>query len=122
MKEGTVVGKQQALDRALGPSREPPRRHQELISDATRGKFVVVLAVAMDRLSRDQEDIAGLFKHMAFGGVRVVTLSGGDVTHLNKVLDRIIDEHGLIVSGWSADWDPALRAALTRAPTRGYPV
>lgn len=76
----------------------------------------------MDRLSRDQDDIAGLFKHMAFGGVRVVTLSGGDVTHLNKVLDRIIDEHGLIVSGWSADWDPALRAALTRAPTWGYPV
>ena len=32
---------------------------QELISDAMRGKFVVVLAEAMDRLSRDQEDIAG---------------------------------------------------------------
>jgi hypothetical protein len=26
-----------------------------------RGKFVVVLAEAMDRLSREQEDIAGLF-------------------------------------------------------------
>ena len=32
-------------------------------------------AEAMDRLSRDQEDIAGLFKRMAFGGVRIVTLS-----------------------------------------------
>lgn len=41
---------------------------------------------------------------------------------MNKLLDRIIDEHGLIVSGWSADWDPALRAALTRAPTRRYPM
>ncbi|MER8637017.1 recombinase family protein [Mesorhizobium sp. M1365] len=48
-----------------------------------RGKFVVVLAEAMDRLSRDQEDIAGLFKRMAFGGVRIVTLSEGDVTHLH---------------------------------------
>ncbi|UPJ84424.1 recombinase family protein [Bradyrhizobium sp. 183] len=56
---------------------------QELISDAMRGKFVVVLAEAMDRLSRDQEDIAGLFKRMAFGGVRIVTLSEGDVTHLH---------------------------------------
>jgi site-specific DNA recombinase len=56
---------------------------QELISDAMRGKFVVVLAEAMDRLSRDQEDIAGLFKRMAFAGVRIVTLSEGDVTHLH---------------------------------------
>ena len=37
----------------------------------------------MDRLSRDQEDIAGLFKRMAFAGVRIVTLSEGDVTHLH---------------------------------------
>jgi site-specific DNA recombinase len=56
---------------------------QELIGDATRGKFTIVLAEAMDRLSRDQEDIAGLFKRMAFAGVRIVTLSEGDVTHLH---------------------------------------
>ena len=56
---------------------------QELIHDALRGKFVVVLAEAMDRLSRDQEDIAGLFKRMAFANVRIVTLSEGDVTHLH---------------------------------------
>ncbi|WP_439402631.1 recombinase family protein [Bradyrhizobium sp. DASA03068] len=56
---------------------------QELISDATRGKFAIVLAEAMDRLSRDQEDIAGLFKRMAFADVRIVTLSEGDVTHLH---------------------------------------
>lgn len=56
---------------------------QELISDAMRGKFAVVLAEAMDRLSRDQEDIAGLFKRMAFAGVRIATLSEGDVTHLH---------------------------------------
>ena len=56
---------------------------QELIQDATRGRFTVVLAEAMDRLSRDQEDIAGLFKRMSFAGVRIVTLSEGDVTHLH---------------------------------------
>ena len=56
---------------------------QELIQDAARGRFTVVLAEAMDRLSRDQEDIAGLFKRMAFSGVRIVTLSEGDVTHLH---------------------------------------
>ena len=41
---------------------------------------------------------------------------------LNTLLDRIIDEHGLIVCGWSGDWDPALRAAITRAPNRRYPM
>jgi hypothetical protein len=41
---------------------------------------------------------------------------------LDTLLDRIIDEHGLIVCGWSGDWDPALRAAITRAPNRRYPM
>src|SRR5258708_36471375 len=35
---------------------------------------------------------------------------------------RIFDEYGLIVCGWSGEWDHALRAALLRAPNRRYPV
>lgn len=38
------------------------------------------------------------------------------------LLDRIIDEFGLIVCGWSGEWDHALRAALLRAPNRRYPL
>jgi site-specific DNA recombinase len=56
---------------------------QALITDATRGRFQFVLAEAMDRLSRDQEDIAGLFKRMAYSDVKIVTLSEGEVTHLH---------------------------------------
>ncbi len=56
---------------------------QALISDAARGRFQLVLAEAMDRLSRDQEDIAGLFKRMAYSDVKIVTLSEGEVTHLH---------------------------------------
>jgi len=36
------------------------------------------------------------------------------------LLDRILDEHGLIVCGWSGEWDHALRAAFFRAPNRRY--
>jgi DNA invertase Pin-like site-specific DNA recombinase len=54
-----------------------------LIGDALRGRFDIVLAEAMDRLSRDQEDIAGLFKRLVFANVKMVTLSEGDVTHLH---------------------------------------
>ncbi len=56
---------------------------QALIADANRGRFNFVLAEAMDRLSRDQEDIAGLFKRMAYGDVKMVTLSEGEITHLH---------------------------------------
>ncbi|GGB09893.1 resolvase [Brucella endophytica] len=56
---------------------------QALISDAGRGRFDLILAEAMDRLSRDQEDIAGLFKRMSYSDVKIVTLSEGEVTHLH---------------------------------------
>lgn len=39
---------------------------------------------------------------------------------MNGLLDRILDEYGLIVCGWSADWDDALRAAFERCPNRRY--
>lgn len=38
----------------------------------------------------------------------------------DALLDRTLDEHGLVVVGWSASWDPALRAAITRQPNRRY--
>lgn len=40
----------------------------------------------------------------------------------DKLLDRIFDEHGLVICGWSGEWDHALRAAFLRAPNRRYPV
>ncbi|MEO0625242.1 MAG: recombinase family protein [Pseudomonadota bacterium] len=56
---------------------------QALIADALSGRFDVVIAEAMDRLSRDQEDIAGLFKRLQFAGVRLITLSEGEVSNLH---------------------------------------
>lgn len=56
---------------------------QSLMQAAAQGKFDVLLAEAMDRLSRDQEDIAGLFKRMEFAGVKIITLSEGEITSLH---------------------------------------
>jgi hypothetical protein len=39
---------------------------------------------------------------------------------LDSFLDRILDEFGLIVCGWSAEWDFALRAAIERCASRRY--
>mgnify|MGYP000937337654 CR=1 FL=1 len=41
---------------------------------------------------------------------------------INKVLDQIFDEYGLIISGWSGDYDIALRNALERNKSRRYPI
>ena len=37
-----------------------------------------------------------------------------------QLLDRIFDEFGLIVCGWSAEWDGALCKAIYRAPSRRF--
>jgi SIR2-like domain len=39
---------------------------------------------------------------------------------INGILDRIFDEYGLIVCGWSGEWDTALRGAIARCPTRRF--
>lgn len=56
---------------------------QELIADGLKRRFDLILTESLDRLSRDQEDIAGLYKRMRFAGVRIVTLAEGDVSELH---------------------------------------
>ena len=38
----------------------------------------------------------------------------------DRLLDRIFDEFGIVVCGWSADWDIALRKAIRRCSTRRF--
>jgi DNA invertase Pin-like site-specific DNA recombinase len=56
---------------------------QSLLQAAMNGEFDILLAEALDRLSRDQEDIAGLFKRMEFAGVKIFTLSEGEISSLH---------------------------------------
>jgi hypothetical protein len=39
---------------------------------------------------------------------------------LDRLLDRVLDEFGLVLCGWSAEWDTALRACIERCPTRRF--
>ena len=56
---------------------------QSLLQDAQAAKFDVIISEAIDRLSRDQEDIAHIYKRTRFAGVRIVTLSEGEVNELH---------------------------------------
>ena len=81
-REGwTVV--QEFTDHAVSGATLLRSGFQTLMRDALNGRFDVVLAEALDRFSRDQEDTAGLFKRLTFAGVNVVTLAEGDITHLH---------------------------------------
>jgi site-specific DNA recombinase len=54
-----------------------------LLRDAARGAFDVVLAEALDRLSRNLGDIAKLFEKLTHYGVRIVTIAEGEITELH---------------------------------------
>lgn len=62
---------------------------QQLLAGARDGagpgqvRFEIVLAEALDRLSRDQEDVAGIWKRLRHAGVRLITLAEGEVDELH---------------------------------------
>ncbi len=39
---------------------------------------------------------------------------------MNRILDQVLDEFGLIICGWSADYDMALEEAIARCPSRRF--
>ncbi|SDF82485.1 recombinase family protein [Thalassobaculum litoreum] len=47
------------------------------------GEIDIVLAEALDRLSRDQEHIAALYKRIGFAGARIVTVGEGEISELH---------------------------------------
>ena len=56
---------------------------QMLMQDAAIGKFQAVYAEALDRISRDQEDIAAIFKRLSFSDVKILTQSEGEISQLH---------------------------------------
>lgn len=54
-----------------------------LMNSARDGAFEVVLAESLDRLSRDQEDIASIFKRLSHVGVAIYTAAEGEINELH---------------------------------------
>ncbi|WP_431206523.1 recombinase family protein [Bradyrhizobium betae] len=55
----------------------------QLMQDARNGAFDVVIAEGLDRISRDPEDTAGLFKRLRFLGIKIVTIQEGEISSLH---------------------------------------
>jgi site-specific DNA recombinase len=81
-REGWEVGEVYADYAISGASAARPR-FQQLVTDARSGRFGLVLAEALDRISRDQEHIAGFYKQMNFSRVGIVTVAEGEISELH---------------------------------------
>lgn len=56
---------------------------QQMMQGAMAQKFDVLFAESLDRISRDQEDIAAIYKRLSFAGVRMVTHAEGEISELH---------------------------------------
>ncbi len=60
---------------------------QMLMQDAAAGQFDVIYSESMDRISRDQEGIASVYKRLNFFDIKMITLSEGEVSEINVGLN-----------------------------------
>src|SRR5258708_34043599 len=81
-REGWKVVKRYT-DRAISGASLVRPGIQALMRDAPAGKFDLVLTESLDRLSREQEDIAGSYKRLRFAGVTMQTPSEGQTAELH---------------------------------------
>ena len=56
---------------------------QALLKQAKSGTFDCVVSEALDRLSRDQEDIAAIYKRLRHSDIRLLTLAEGEISELH---------------------------------------
>ncbi|MER7901466.1 SIR2 family protein [Streptomyces sp. NPDC096046] len=131
-------------------SKGPTAGHRAIAQLVKRGSVRVILTTNFDRLTERAlqevgispqvvsrpEQIKGM-KPLAHSQVTVIKLHGdyADLEQRNTVdeletypeelqqlLERVLDEYGLIVCGWSADWDKALVRAVQGTRSRRYPL
>lgn len=129
--------------------KEPSAAHRELARMVAAGHVRIVLTTNFDRLVEtalrevniepvvvaDAADAAGLGPLHTIRCL-VIHVHGDYLTptsmlntpeeldhyaeDMDRLLDRVFTDYGLIISGWSATWDPALRNAIARSTTRYF--
>jgi hypothetical protein len=132
-----------------GQRLSPSVAHERIAGLAADGHVKVIVTTNFDHLMEDalhargvapqvirtSDDVAGMIP-LQHAGVTIIKLHGdfmslsmrNSVQELSEypkplagLLDRVLDEYGLIVMGWSARWDHALGQALRARINRRYP-
>lgn len=130
--------------------KQPGPAHHAIAELVKRGYVRVILTTNFDRLTEQALEAAGVAPQViarpeAINGLAPLAHSSATVIKLHgdykdlgsrntpvelgeyppewtRLLDHVFDEYGLLISGWSADWDNALVAALEGTPNRRYPL
>lgn len=126
----------------------PTRAHRSIAEMAKRGVTKVIVTTNFDRLMEAALEDVGIVPQvvsspdavdgalpLAHALCTIIKVHGDYLDtriknapqelevyddRINALLDRIFDEYGLILCGWSADWDVALRAAIQRCKGRRF--
>lgn len=130
-----------------GP-RQPTKAHTAIAKMVSRGYIRVIVTTNFDRLMERALEAVGISPTiiatpdaiqgalpLAHATCTLIKLHGdyrdarlrNTVAELStydeqtqSLVDKVLDEYGLIISGWSATWDIALRNAIMRAPNRRF--
>lgn len=126
----------------------PSTAHKAIAKIVAAGYVRVILTTNFDRLMEEAleeigisptvistpDQVAGSLP-LAHSGVTIIKLHGDyldtrikntelELSAYDPVLvalvDRVVDEYGLVVCGWSAEWDVALREAIQRCNSRRF--
>jgi hypothetical protein len=126
----------------------PTKAHRAIAQLVSGGYIRVIITTNFDRLTERALEDAGITPTvisttdqlagtlpLAHSGVTVIKLHGDYLDtrfrntaqelatydkKMDDMLDRVLDEYGLIVCGWSGEWDTALCSAITRCPARRF--
>jgi site-specific DNA recombinase len=85
-REGWCIIREEADHGMSGSIRNRPG-FMAVLEAIGRGEADLVLAESLDRLSRDQEDMAWFHKRVKFAGARIVTLSQGEISPMHIGFD-----------------------------------
>ncbi len=128
--------------------KQPTRAHRAIAATVARGTVRVIVTTNFDRLMEQALQAHGiepvvvatadaargtiLLAHTRCTIIKVhgdyldpnIKNTVGELDSydqaLDQLLDRAFDDYGLVVCGWSASWDRALRHAIERCATRRY--
>lgn len=128
----------------------PSRGHLAIAKLVKRGSVKVIVTTNFDRLMEQALEKVGVSPQViarpeAVNGMKPLTHASatvikvhGDYLDLDsrntpseldqyppeweRLLAQIFDEYGLIISGWSAEWDTALARLIESTPNRRYPL
>jgi len=90
---------------------------QALLQDAQARKIDIVLAEALDRLSRDQADTAILHRQLQFAGVKIITLAEGEISELHVGLKGTMN--ALFLKDLAAKTHRGLRGRVEKGKAGG---